>query len=82
MSELTCDRFPRSAGYDAAWVMEEPFGANPLWLTEWLCEQMPLQPGMRVLDLGCGRAKSSVFLASLRAISAINAIKHFSPSES
>jgi len=24
---------------------------------------MPLKPGMRVLDLGCGRAKSSVFLA-------------------
>ena len=37
-------------------------GANPLWLTEWLTEAMHLQPGMRVLDLGCGRAMSSVFL--------------------
>ena len=37
-------------------------GANPLWLTEWLTEALDLRPGMRVLDLGCGRALSSVFL--------------------
>jgi SAM-dependent methyltransferase len=37
-------------------------GANPLWLTEWLAEALDLRPGMRVLDLGCGRALSSVFL--------------------
>src|SRR5262249_7991291 len=34
----------------------------PLWLTEWLTEALDLRPGMRVLDLGCGRALSSVFL--------------------
>jgi cyclopropane fatty-acyl-phospholipid synthase-like methyltransferase len=38
-------------------------GSNVLWLTEWLCERLELRPGMRVLDLGCGRAKSSIFLA-------------------
>ena len=38
-------------------------GANPLWLTEWLTQHIDLQPDMRVLDLGCGKAKSSVFLA-------------------
>jgi SAM-dependent methyltransferase len=37
-------------------------GANPLWLAEWLSEALDLRPGMRVLDLGCGRALSSVFL--------------------
>ena len=37
-------------------------GANPLWLTEWLTEAVDLRPGMRVLDLGCGRAVSSIFL--------------------
>lgn len=37
-------------------------GANPLWMTEWLTEAMDFKPGMRVLDLGCGRAMSSVFL--------------------
>ncbi|NUO48449.1 MAG: class I SAM-dependent methyltransferase [Polyangiaceae bacterium] len=38
-------------------------GANPLWMTEWLCDRVALEPGMRVLDLGCGTAKSSIFLA-------------------
>lgn len=31
-------------------------------MTEWLAESMQLKPGMRVLDLGCGRALSSIFL--------------------
>jgi ubiquinone/menaquinone biosynthesis C-methylase UbiE len=38
-------------------------GPNVLWLTEWLCEKMDLKPGMRVLDMGCGKALSSIFLA-------------------
>jgi len=38
-------------------------GLNPLWLTEWLCKKMPLGSGMRVLDLGCGKGLSSIFLA-------------------
>ncbi len=37
-------------------------GANSLWLTEWLAAALDLQPGMRVLDLGCGRAAASIFL--------------------
>jgi cyclopropane fatty-acyl-phospholipid synthase-like methyltransferase len=31
-------------------------------MTEWLAEPLDLRPGMRVLDLGCGRTLSSVFL--------------------
>jgi cyclopropane fatty-acyl-phospholipid synthase-like methyltransferase len=38
-------------------------GPNVLWLTEALTDAMALRPGMRVLDLGCGRALSSIFLA-------------------
>jgi SAM-dependent methyltransferase len=38
-------------------------GPNVLWLTEWLCERMDLKPGMRVLDMGCGKSYSSIFLA-------------------
>ena len=38
-------------------------GPNALWLVEWLCERLAISPGMKVLDLGCGRAMSSVFLA-------------------
>ena len=55
--------FPRAAKYDPAWLTANVSGgANALWLTEWLTSAMELRPGMRVLDLGCGRAVSSVFL--------------------
>src|SRR5438067_1112531 len=56
-------RFPRSQQYSPEWISENGFGGNSLWLAEWLCQQIELKPGMRVLDLGCGRAKSSIFLA-------------------
>lgn len=45
-------------------MLDGPYGGNPLWLAEWLCEDVQLQAGMKVLDLGCGRANSSVFLAN------------------
>jgi SAM-dependent methyltransferase len=60
---LTSDRFPRSSAYHPEWVLAGVSGAaNPLWMTEWLAEALDLRPGMRVLDLGCGRAMSSIFL--------------------
>lgn len=56
-------RFPRSNAYQPKWVIGSASGgANSLWLSEWLCEALDLRPGMRVLDLGCGRAASSIFL--------------------
>lgn len=60
---LTLPRYPRSAAYDPAWVMANVMGPHPLWLAEWLTGAMRLEPGMRVLDLGCGAALTSVFLA-------------------
>jgi SAM-dependent methyltransferase len=64
MDEATISRrFPRSAKYNPDWICENGFGGHVLWQTEWLCEGMSLRPGMRVLDLGCGRAKYSIFLA-------------------
>jgi SAM-dependent methyltransferase len=56
-------RFPRAAGYNTQWLIDNVMGPNPLWLAEWLMESLELKPGMRVLDLGCGRAASSIFLA-------------------
>ena len=62
-TRLVCDRFPRSSKYHPEWLIANASGgANSLWLTEWLTEAMDLQPGMRVLDLGCGAASSSIFL--------------------
>jgi cyclopropane fatty-acyl-phospholipid synthase-like methyltransferase len=57
------DRFPRASKYHPDWIMASVGGgANSLWLTEWLTAALDLRPGMRVLDLGCGRAASSIFL--------------------
>jgi len=55
--------FPRANAYDPDWVMDGQMGPNALWLVEWLTRRMDLKPGMRVLDLGCGKAMTSVFLA-------------------
>jgi cyclopropane fatty-acyl-phospholipid synthase-like methyltransferase len=60
---LTLDQFPRSAAYDPEWMLENLMGPNAVWLTEALTQVMELTPGMRVLDMGCGRAISSIFLA-------------------
>jgi uncharacterized protein (TIGR02246 family) len=63
VSGLNSPQFPRTAAYNPEWVRAAVSGgANPLWLTEWLTAEMDLRPGMRVLDLGCGRGASSVFL--------------------
>jgi SAM-dependent methyltransferase len=60
---LVSERFPRASAYHPDWVVANASGgANALWLTEWLAAGLDLRPGMRVLDLGCGRAMSSIFL--------------------
>lgn len=64
MEHFLSKRFPRSNAYHPDWILESiSGGANSLWLTEWLTSALDLKPGMRVLDLGCGRAASSIFLA-------------------
>ena len=57
------ERFPRSSQYHPEWIVASVGGgANSLWLTEWLTSALDLRTGMRVLDLGCGLAASSIFL--------------------
>jgi SAM-dependent methyltransferase len=57
------ERYPRSSKYDPEWTHKNSVGSQCLWLTESLTQKMNLRPGQRVLDLGCGKAISSVFLA-------------------
>lgn len=56
-------RYQRSNSYDPQWVIENQMGPNALWLIEALTEIVQIKPGMRVLDLGCGTALTSIFLA-------------------
>jgi SAM-dependent methyltransferase len=56
-------RFPRASAYDPMWVRNNELGPNALWLMEDLAEHMDLAPGKQVLDLACGSAMTSIFLA-------------------
>lgn len=60
---MKSDRFPRSNNYDQDFVAENQMGPSALWLTEWLTEKIEIKENMKILDLGCGRAMSSIFLA-------------------
>jgi cyclopropane fatty-acyl-phospholipid synthase-like methyltransferase len=62
-SRLVKPAFPRASTYDAEWVLDTLMGPNVLWLAEWASQAVPLHRGMRILDLGCGKAASSIFLA-------------------
>lgn len=60
---MTADPFPLASRYDRDWVEANSLGENVLHFAESLCAVLPLRPGMRVIDLGCGHAVSSIFLA-------------------
>ena len=62
--DLDHPRCPRSSGDDSSWVVANQMGPHALWLIEALTEVLPIQRGTRVLDLGCGRAMTSIFLAN------------------
>ncbi|MBN2535939.1 MAG: methyltransferase domain-containing protein [Spirochaetales bacterium] len=55
--------FPHASTYNPYWIFEHQMGPNVLWLTEWLVKDMNIKPGMRILDMGCGKSLSSIFLA-------------------
>src|SRR5436305_13213967 len=57
------DRYPLSSRYDPGWVIALEMGPHPLWQLEDILPALALEPGRRVLDLGCGRGATSVFLA-------------------
>jgi SAM-dependent methyltransferase len=79
---LLSNRFPRSSAYHPEWILAGVSGgANALWQTEWLAESLDLRPNMRVLDLGCGRAQSSIFLHREFGVQVWAADLWFNPTE-
>lgn len=73
--------FPRSSAYDPEWVLEGWMGPHVLWQAEWMSQAVELRPGMRVLDLGCGKAGSSIFLAQEFGVSVYAADLWIKPEE-
>ncbi len=55
--------FTKSNKYDFDFVKENMMGPNSMKILEELSESLKLEKGMRVLDLGCGRGLTSIFLA-------------------
>lgn len=55
--------FPLSSKYDKNWIRQNSLGENVLFNLESLCELLKIDKGMKVLDLGCGKAISAIFLA-------------------
>ncbi|MEZ5742652.1 MAG: methyltransferase domain-containing protein [Sphingomonadaceae bacterium] len=55
--------YPRSNAYDPRWIFANAMGPIPTWQVEEIAPQMQFEPGQRVLDLGCGGALTSIFLA-------------------
>ncbi len=81
-NRLHNDQFPLSNAYDPDWVLESVSGgANSVWLMEWLTSVLELKSGMHVLDLGCGRAASSIFLTREHDVTVWATDLWFSPSE-
>lgn len=54
---------PYTDSYDRAFLLDTMMGPNAMRLTEELVAQLPITPGMRILDLGCGKGISSILLA-------------------
>jgi cyclopropane fatty-acyl-phospholipid synthase-like methyltransferase len=60
---LLAKSYPRAAAYDPDWVRGNALGENAICQAEALAQCLSLRPGEAVLDLGCGKATSSIFLA-------------------
>ncbi|MDL2246233.1 methyltransferase domain-containing protein [Methanobrevibacter sp. OttesenSCG-928-K11] len=56
-------QYPKTEKYDLKFIEENWMGPNPLKLLENLCDNMELRPNMKILDMGCGKGLTSIFLA-------------------
>lgn len=67
--------------YDQAFLLETMMGPNAMRITEEMAATLPLAPGMRILDLGCGKGISSILLAEKYAVTVFAADLWIAPTE-
>lgn len=72
---------PFTDGYDTAFLLDTMMGPNAMRVTEELAGHLPIAPGMRVLDLGCGKGISSILLAKKYDVTVFAADLWISPTE-
>jgi len=56
-------KYLKSKKYDTKFIRENMMGPNSIKILEELMNEVNLKSDMRVLDLGCGRGLTSIFLA-------------------
>ncbi len=54
---------PFTDNFDKAFLLNAMMGPNAMRITEEMAASLPIAPGMRILDLGCGMGISSILLA-------------------
>lgn len=57
------NNYIKTEKYDKDFLVENMMGPNSLVILEELLKDVPIKKGMRVLDLGCGKGLTSIFLA-------------------
>ncbi len=56
-------KYIKTSKYDKQFLLDNMMGPNAMKILEEMTAGLTLQPGMRVLDLGCGTGLTSIFLA-------------------
>jgi len=67
--------------YDQAFLLDTMMGPNAMRITEEMADFLPITPGMRILDMGCGMGISSILLAQKYNVTVFAADLWISPSE-
>ncbi len=56
-------KYIKTGNYDQKFLFDNMMGPNAMKIVEQLTAGLDIKPGMRVLDLGCGKGLTSIFLA-------------------
>lgn len=72
---------PFTDAYDMDFLLETMMGPNAMRITEELASFLPITPGMRILDLGCGMGISSILLAEKYKAEVVAADLWISPTD-
>ncbi|MCK9348377.1 MAG: methyltransferase domain-containing protein [Sphaerochaeta sp.] len=72
---------PVTDTYDKNFLLETMMGPNAMRITEELVSSLPIAPGMRILDLGCGMGISSILLAEKYDVTVFAADLWISPTD-
>ncbi len=72
---------PFTDNYDMNFLLNTMMGPNAMRIMEELTSFLPLSPGMRILDLGCGMGISSILLAKKYDVTVFAADLWIAPTE-